>query len=297
MGLPVALTRGVARRALVLRKQSPHIFFAAGIVGTVGSTVLACRATLKLSETLEDIQKDLYTVKEAEKSLQEGHNSAPLTYNEEELLKVKVAIYIKGGLQITKLYAPSIVVGAASIALLASSHRELTRRNAALMAAYSAVQEAYNNYRERVRDQLGEERELEIYHAIDTNIVKGEKGVKTEIKSADPNRWSPYARMFDEYNKNWERDPELNRLFLQCQQNYYNQLLRIRGHVFLNEVYDALGFERSQPGAVVGWIIGDNGDNFIDFGIVEAYNSRFVNGDEPSIILDFNVDGVIYDKI
>lgn len=297
MGLSTALTRTVIRRALVLKKQSPHIFFAGGLVGAVGSTVLACRATLKLNEKLEEIQKDLVTVRDMEHRILEGHESRPLTYTEDDLLKLKVQVYFKGGLEITKLYAPAIVVGGLSIAALTNSHVQLTKRNAALMAAYSAVQEAYNNYRERVRNQLGEERELEIYHAIDTDIVKAEKGTKKEIKSADPNKWSPYARMFDEYNKNWERDPELNRLFLTAQQNYYNQILRTRGHVFLNEIYDALGFERSKPGAVVGWVIGHDGDNYIDFGIVEAYNSRFVNGDEPSIILDFNVDGVIYDKI
>jgi hypothetical protein len=89
----------------------------------------------------------------------------------------------------------------------------------------------------------------------------------------------------------------MNRLFVTCQQNYLNHVLQVRGHVFLNEAYDALGLERSTAGAVVGWVMGDNGDNYIDFGIFEAQNARFVNGSERSILLDFNVDGVIYDKI
>jgi hypothetical protein len=173
----------------------------------------------------------------------------------------------------------------------------MTKRNSALMAAYAGLQKAYDDYRERVRDQLGEERELEIYHAGKTDIIKNELDKNEEIKTVDPNKWSPYAKMFDEGSKHWEKDPEINRLFVQCQQNYANNLLKARGHLFLNEVYDMLDVERTKAGSVVGWVISKDGDNFVDFGMYEAYNARFINGWERSIILDFNVDGVIYDKI
>jgi hypothetical protein len=63
-----------------------------------------------------------------------------------------------------------------------------------------------------------------------------------------------------------------------------------------------LGIDRSKAGSVVGWVITKEGtgDNFIDFGVFDGDNPRardFVNGREGSILLDFNVDGVIYDKI
>lgn len=295
MGLPVNLTRTVLRQGLKLKKQSPHIFFGVGVAGVVTSTVLACRATLKLSETLDDIQEDLKSneIKHAE---MQPTLPDPEFQNETNYQKGRVTIYVKGGLQLTKLYAPAVVVGGLSIAALTGSHVQLTRRNSALMAAYTAVQQAYDNYRERVRTQLGDERELELYRGTSTEIVKVD-GKKQEVEVLDPNKRSPYAKFFDEYTKNWEKDPELNRLFIQCQQNYANHLLVARGHIFLNEVYDMLGIERSKAGQVVGWIIGPDGDNFVDFGIFEAYNREFVNGRERSIILDFNVDGVIYDKI
>lgn len=296
MGLPRVLTLGVGRTILKFKKQSPHLFFAAGVAGSVASTVLACRATLKLSETIDEIQADVKSVKALEGNINQGSFDDEL-YTKDDHEKDIIYVYAKAGLKIGKLYAPAAIVGVVSISALTGSHIQLSRRNTALMAAYTAVQEAYDNYRSRVRDQLGNERELEIYHATSTEIVKSEDGKKEETKSADPSRWSPYAKMFDEYNSNWNRDPELNRLFIQCQQNYANNLLRSRGHIFLNEVYDMLGTERSKAGAVVGWVIGPDGDNFIDFGIMEAYNHRFVEGIEPSIILDFNVDGVIYDKI
>jgi hypothetical protein len=87
-------------------------------------------------------------------------------------------------------------------------------------------------------------------------------------------------------------------MFIRSQQNYANDLLNARGHVFLNEVYDMLGIERTSAGAVVGWVRG-NGDNEIDFGVLNDLHSgqRFINGDERSVLLDFNVDGVVYDLI
>lgn len=285
------ITRKFGRNVLIIKKQSPHMFFAAGVIGTIASTVLACRATLKLSETLDEVQKDVNDVK-----LLRADNTIA-NYSDTNYKQDLAYIYAKSGLKIAKLYGPAAIVSVASITCLTGSHVQMTRRNAALMAAYGLVQKAYDEYRERVREQLGEDRELELYHAVKTEIIKNDEGKNEEVKTVDPNKWSPYARMFDEYSAYWEKDPEYNRLYLQCQQNYANNLLRSRGHVFLNEVYDMLGVERTKAGAVVGWIIGKDGDNFIDFGIYEAFNSRFVNGIERSIILDFNVDGVIYDKI
>jgi Family of unknown function (DUF6353) len=286
MKLPVSLTRGFGRQILVLKKESPHIFFVAGVIGSITSTVLACRATLNLSVTLDKINKDLSEVKQTKEIGVEN------TYTDMNYKQDLAYVYVKGGLQIAKLYGPAVIVGAASITALTGSHVQMQRRNAALMAAYAAVQRAYEDYRGRVREELGDEKELEIYHSAQVEVVD-----KKKIASADPNTWSPYARFFDEYNKNWVKDPELNRLFVQCNQNYANQLLRARGHVLLNDVYDMLGMERTKAGMVVGWVIGKTGDNFIDFGLYEARNSRFVNGVERSILLDFNVDGVIYDQI
>jgi hypothetical protein len=294
MNLPVGLTRTFSRSLLTLKKDSPHIFFVAGVVGSVASTVMACRATLKLSSTLDDIQVDLKNIKELKENV--VHSNTPTlegtNYSVSQYDRDVLYIYAKASLRITRLYAPSVIVGAASITALTGAHVQMTRRNAALMAAYAAVQEAYDNYRDRVREVLGEDAELDIYHAAETEVVE-----KKQVKSADPNKWSPYARFFDEYSDYWEKDPELNKLFVQCQQNFANNLLRSRGHIFLNEVYDMLGLSRNKAGAVVGWVLGPDGDNFVDFGIYEAYNARFVSGNERSVLLDFNVDGVIFDKI
>jgi hypothetical protein len=302
MKLPATVVTKLSRQILIAKKNSPHIFFAAGVAGTIASTVLACRATLKLSATLDEIQKDIQVLK--------PQNNPPTPKSTTEVVSPEVVndeavqhhvrtiyIYTHSGLKILKLYGPSVLLGAASIGLLTGSHVQLTRRNSALMAAYAAVQKAYDEYRDRVREQLGPEKELDIYHAAKTEIKVDGEGNESLIKVVDPNRYSPYAKFFDEYSMHWERDPELNRIFVQCQQNYFNHRLIAYGHVFLNEVYDGLGIDRSRAGSVVGWLKEGDGDGYIDFGIFEAFNSRFVNGSEQSILLDFNVDGIIYDKI
>lgn len=279
-GLTV-ITRSFNRHILTVKKQSPHILFGIGVVGSVTSTVMACRATLRLNKTLEHIQHDIQEMKDIGQNYPVEHRAKDLAF-----------LYTKASIELMSLYGPAILVGGVSIACLTGSHVQLTRRNASLMAAYAALEKAYSEYRSRVREQIGEEKELDIYRGALEKAVDDKK-----IKVVDPNKMSPYARIFDEYNANWVKDPELNRLFIQCQQNYANNLLQVRGHVFLNEIYDSLGLDRSKAGAVVGWVIGPDGDNYIDFGIFEAHNSNFINGSERSIFLDFNVDGVIYDKI
>lgn len=289
------ITRKINRRKLVLRKQAPHIFFGLGIAGSVTSTVLACRATLKLDQTLDEIGNDVRNIRELRedhmKMLEDGGSSR---YTTREVNRDTAYVYVKAAGMLGRLYAPAITVGVASVAALTGSHVTMTRRNASLMAAYAAVSKAYDDYRARVVAELGEEKELEVYHAVTKYEKEGDGEIQTV---ADPNSWSPYARFFDEACPNWEKSSELNRLFVQCQQNYANEKLRAQGHLFLNEVYDMLGLDRSAAGAVVGWVIGDHGDNFVDFGMYHATNAQFINGWERSILLDFNVDGVIYDKI
>lgn len=304
--VPNSLIKNVSRQVLVAKKNSPHIFFVAGVVGTVASTVLACRATLKLSATLDDIKEDIATVKDmhgavnSEQMILVGSGEEKpkrFIYSAEEWYKDEIYIYSKASLKIVKLYAPSVIIGIASIGALTGSHIQLVRRNTALMAAYAAIQQAFEEYRERVRYQYGEERELDIYHGATTEAIVNSEGDKIDRKIVDPNQYSMYARFFDEYSLNWQKDPEINRIFVQCQQNYANHLLRARGHVFLNEVYDMLGIDRSSAGQVVGWVINGEGDNYVSFGMFDAYNSAFLSGAERSILLDFNVDGVVYDKI
>ena len=107
---------------------------------------------------------------------------------------------------------------------------------------------------------------------------------------------SPYGFKFDENSASWDRSRDMNVFFLKFTQDYFNDLLKLRGHLFLNEVYDRLGIPRRALGQCVGWIYDENnpnGDNFVDLDIFNERN----NNDENVFILDPNVDGYILDKI
>lgn len=292
--VPGAITQRFARSALLAQKSSPEVLLAAGIVGMVGSTVLACRATLKMDTVLDETKEKLNTAK----TLQ--HED----YSERDRQRDISLIYYQTGIKVVRLYAPAIVLGGLSIYALTTSHSIMTKRTVALTAAYGALEKGFNEYRGRVIEKYGEEEDQHFrYGSQDIEIVDEKTGKKKTVKRVSTSDLpSIYARFFDMSSRSWSKEPEYNMLFLQCQQNYANDLLHSRGHVFLNEVYDLLGLERSKAGAVVGWVLSKNGetDNYIDFGVFYGKTQAardFVNGFEGSILLDFNVDGVIYDKI
>jgi hypothetical protein len=282
----MSITRAVARAALKAKKQSPHIFFGAGLAGVVSGGVLACRATLKLEAELDQLKDALNTIKEAE-----ANQLLPSNEEHMDARRLTVVAYAHSGVRLTRLYGPAIVLAGVGVACLTGSHIQLTRRNAAIQATLVAVQTAYDNYRERMKEELGEDREKAIFRNIDG------LSAKESADGRDPNKFSPYARIFDQSCPNWKKDAELNRVHIQFQQNYANHLLNARGHVFLNEVYDSLGFPHTREGSIVGWILDGHGDNYIDFGMFDPANSAFINCAEPSVWLDFNVDGMIFDKI
>jgi hypothetical protein len=299
--VPQFVTRGIGRTVLQTKKNSPHIFFAGGMIGIAGSTFLACRATLKLEKTVDEIKDDFDILHKLHAGDVEVEGKTIQKYTDDEYRKALLVVYGKSGLKVAKLYGPSILLGSASIAALTGSHVQLTRRNSALSATLALVTQAYDEYRARVREEVGEKRELELYRDIRDVEIENEKGKKETVQVAQSTGGSIYARWFDERSYCWEPHPETNKIALSAKQNYFNQRLNVYGHVFLNEVYDALGLERSPAGSQVGWLKDggpDNtGDGYIDFGLFELRNMDFNMGREFSILLDFNVDGVIWDKI
>jgi hypothetical protein len=308
------LTFAVGRGGLFVKKYSPEILMTVGVVGIVTSTVLACKATLKADEVLNETKSKLDRIHQAKEI---GTDDK---YPEEMYNKDLSNTYIQTGWEFVKLYGPSITLGAASIGCILGAHGIMRKRNLAVIAAYKTLEEGFTKYRKRVVDELGEEKDREFKYGIKKETVKvtdvNEDGTTTEtertVEVHDPNGISQYARWFDESSINWSNIPEYNLTFLKCQQNYANDLFHSKGHLFLNEVYDMLGIKRSSEGAIVGWVVGQ-GDDFVDFGIydteVQGYANdhknesiaeerrEFVNGYRKSVLLDFNVAGVIYDMI
>ena len=283
--------------------HSPEILAGVGVVGTVASAVMACKATLKLDDILAESKETRDKIKEvAENPRYEKE------YSPEDAKKDLTVNYAQTAMKIAKLYAPAVILGSASLGCLLASNDILRKRNAALSAAYMTVDKSFKEYRQRVVDKFGEEVEKEIRYGIkamevETTVVNedgSETTITEQVKVMDPNLYSDYARFFDEASPNWQNDPEYNLMFLKAQQQYANDLLKAKGRLFLNEVYDMLGIDRSKAGQVVGWVYNPEnptGDNFVDFGIYDMSKERvraFVNGYETNILLDFNVDGDVW---
>lgn len=301
------VSRNFHKVGFTLKKHSPEILVAAGVIGAVTSAVMACKATTKVNDILEEAKAKVDAVHEV---VEETKGTAE-EYTEEDSNKALAIVYAKTGLELVKLYGPSVVLGVASIGCILTSHNIIRKRNIALAAAYATIDQGFKEYRGRVIERFGEALDKELKYNIKTKevdeIVVDEKGkekvVKKPVNVADPNFYSEYARFFDDGCTGWDKNPEYSLMFLKAQQNHANDILKSRGHLFLNEVYDMLGIPRTKAGQIVGWVYDETnqiGDNYVDFGFFDTYNEKardFVNGYERVILLDFNVDGNIYDLI
>lgn len=281
------VTRLAGRAGLVLSKHAPTILTAAGTAGFIGTTILASKATLKVEETIAEEAALLVKVHEA-------HDAGKL--EDKDALHDKVILYTRMTTKLAKLYAPALILGAASIVSLATGHGIMLKRNASLAAAYAAVDQAFKTYKKKVESKFGKDAVIDaLVSTAEEDLTKNELTMEA-IAAVDG--VSPYGVIFDETNNNWSADEDLSMLHLKCQQQYANDILQTRGHIFLNEVYKMLGFPHTPAGAVTGWVKG-NGDDFVDFNIFEG---TFEGEDDKGRTvtkwaLDFNVDGVMYDKI
>ena len=307
------LSRFASKTSFELKKHSPEILVTAGIIGVVTSTVMACKATTKVNRVLDDTKKELDNIHEY---MDKGYIPVPadgeikkVEYSQEDGEKDLKIIYTQTGLKVIKLYAPAALLGTAALLSIVKSHSILRKRNVAIAAAYATVDKGFKEYRKRVAERFGEAVEKEIKYNLQTKEVeekvideKGkEKTVTKTVTVLGPNDYSEFSKIFDKLNPNWENTPEYNMLFLKAQQNYANDLLRAKGFLFLNDVYEMLGFPRTIAGQSVGWLYDPRncdhkGDNYVDFGILDVRKQSscdFVNGYESAVILDFNVDGNI----
>ena len=298
-------TRLLSSTKYQIKKHSPEILMIAGITGTIVGTVLACKATTKVSEIMEEKNK---LVEDVHTCL----NDKEIEYTEEDSKRDLTIIYAQTGVKLFKLYSPAIGVMALSFASIIYGHKVLKKRNVAIAAAYAAIDKGFKQYRKNVIEEFGESVDQQMRFGLKSKEVKKKdkdgKTVKETEYYIDPDSnpldsISEYARFFDATSNNFEKDPEYNMMFLRRQQDYANEMLKSRGHLFLNEVYDLLDIPRSRAGQVVGWVYdkdgNTNGDNYVDFGLYknDQGTRRFINGLEYNILLDFNVDGVIYDMI
>ena len=293
---------GVTSKAVMkLKKHSPEILVVAGIAGTVVSAVLACKATTKVAEILDETKGTLDTI-------HEGMETGAINgqeYTNEDGKKDTVVVYAQTGMKLAKLYGPAIILGTLSVTSILASNNILRKRNVALGAAYVAIDKSFKEYRGRVIERFGEQVDTELkygikakkFEEIEVDPETGkEKKVKKTVMVADPNLQSDYAVYFDSKSRNYETNPDYNRMFLKAQQAFANDKLQTRGHLFLNEVLDDLDLPRTPAGQIVGWTK-DGPDGYVNFRIVEVERETEDGRHEPALLLDFNVEGNIWEKM
>lgn len=293
---------GVASKAVMkLKKHSPEILVVAGIAGTVVSAVLACKATTKVAEILDETKGTLDII-------HDGMETGAINgqeYTTDDGKKDTVVVYAQTGMKLAKLYGPAIILGTLSITSILASNNILRKRNVALGAAYVAIDKSFKEYRGRVIERFGDQVDTELkygikakkFEEIEVDPETGkEKKVKKTVMVADPNLQSDYAVYFDSKSRNYETNPDYNRMFLKAQQAFANDKLQTRGHLFLNEVLDDLDLPRTPAGQIVGWTK-DGPDGYVNFRIVEVERETEDGRHEPALLLDFNVEGNIWEKM
>lgn len=271
-----------------IKVKSPELLIAGGIISLAGAMYFSYKAGQKLPEAVEAIAEE-------KKQLKKKKEAPIEEYSKKERGR-DAFIFYKGAVKkVVKITWPAATLFVAGTGMIICSHSVMKNRNAALISAYNTLDTAYKAYRERVKEVIGEEKAEELIFTKEEAEIDGKKK-KVKIMDEDPNKYSPYARFFDEYNPNWNRDPQLNLDYLKAMQQISHNKLKANGYLFLNDVYKALGIPPTKEGQMVGWIEGKS--SYVDFGIYDGYRRsarEFVNGAEPSILLDFNVAGVIID--
>ena len=307
-----SMSRKVHMAGLRIKKHSPEILLVTGIVGTVASTVMACKASTKVRDILDAAKADIEVIHESVENGQivevnEEGNKVVKSCTEEDSKKYLAGVYVKTGMEFAKLYAPAVTLGVVSITCILASHNIIHKRNVALSAAYATIDKNFKEYRNRVIDRFGKELDRELRFNVKTKEIEetvvDEDGNESVVKSTvnvPEIGDSDYARCFDEYCTGWRNDAEYNRSFLRQMQAWANNKLQTQGFLYLNDVYEMLGFDKTKAGQVVGWIYGDksDGDGYVDFGMYEFDKETkrdFYNLREKSIWLDFNVDGNIWE--
>lgn len=295
-----------AGKALLAAKEyAPELTLIVGGALVIGGGVLACKQTLKLDEVVSkgaDKMEEIEAAVEEEVELRDGS-----VYDENCAKHDKILTTISTAKNVVKLYALPVGMAVLGFALIICGHKILRDRNTALLGAYASLATAYEAYRERVRGEVGDERENDIYLAhskqmveITTNNLEtgAEEVVLKEYDIPDKGDCplgNPWARVFNaahtsKYDTHDNADQFYNTSWLKSCETEARLKLNAYGTLSINEVYDMLGFDRVPEGQVFGWVKGD----VVDFGVFSSwvkpeFKTLWENDMQRTIVLNFNV--------
>ena len=270
MNLPMIFSKfGTAAKAaagngaLLAKKYAPEIMISTGIVG-FGATIFA---TVKATNKTNDILDDKYATME---NIEYAHDNDGENYSEADYRKDIKAVNRKTRMQIVKAWAPVATLGGASVISILGGYRVLNGRYVATAAAYKVLESGFERYRGNVVERYGKDADWELLNDIkaeDLAKARKEQEENREINADNKNKKfgkkkkktayaGIYNKIFDEYSDRWQRywNGEQVLHYLQIKENELNDRLMLNGSVMLNDVYDALGMERTAEGCVVGWL-------------------------------------------
>lgn len=288
---------------MTVQRHAPEILIGCGLVGMGVTTVKACQATLKVNEEIKKGTEILANVN----GVMKGEIPVlPGSYSEQDAKDDKVLAYTLMGKAIVKNFGPVAAIGAASTVSILCGYNILNKRNAMLMAAYTAIDTSFKKYRQRVIEDLGEEADWKYrtgatekkVDKVETDEDGKEKKTKAKVETVDP------AEPID-YMVNYlhdtiyiptdvKRNKQMNKWHIEQVQTNANTRLQTYKHLTLNDVYDMLGVPRRDCGQIVGWTLDGSGDNAVQFMIKEVWDEEL---QQDNFLIDFNVDGIIFDKI
>ena len=302
------VTNKLNKLAIKASKKAPTVLIIGGVCGVAVSTVLACKATLKVNDILEEAKQNIDNVHKA----LEDDSISEEQYSKADSVKDLAITYKDLGIKLAKLYGPAVLIGTASLVSIVYSHNLLKKRNASLVAAYTMLDASYKQYRKGVKEVFG----ADVDKGLELGIVRKNENFKEKENAEKPyvidhallkeNVSDEYKIIFDEGDRGWENDHFYNMCHLEAKQAYATNLLTNRGYLFLNEVYDLIGHEKTKQGQLIGWFYDPNDptkQNHVSFGLEEfrKYYEMAVRdeaADHPAgIILHFNPDGYILDLI
>lgn len=291
-----------ARKAgVTIKAHSPEILMAAGVVGTVAGVVVACKATTKLDDILEETQEKVIQIKDFDPETVDAE------YTENDRRKDLVITYTKGGLEIVKLYGPAFAILSLSVASMLAANNILRKRNFALMAAYTALDKSFKDYRGRVADKYGNAIEEELRLGLEKRKISEEitdengktKKVKKDVAVATVN--DPTLIEFSkDTTSHWDSVMDYNLNLLRSSQMYFTDILVANGYLFMSEVKQNLDLPIDSTDYQIGWLYkagNEAGDNLVDLRIRQSLKEVIDKDGNPKyekvIYLDPNYDGLI----
>lgn len=298
MSITTAFYTGVAR----ISKHAPTILSITASAGVIATGYLAWKAGTRF----EDVEgRDWDRRKECLKNAD--------TIPDEDVPKIERKNRILFILDTVRTVAPAAIVGAATITMIYFSNSISKKRLAAMGAAYATLQTAFDGYKRTMVEALGKESVDKILKPKLPNVGKSAEEILSSDNKSDAanvadavvnslKALSPYARVIAEESSTcWDPNEDYTSQNLAAVQLWANRRLERKGHLFLNEVFDQLGLSRTREGAVVGWLKNGEGDGYVSFGDFDASVYRVPSDDytrvDSNFIVDFNVDGVIWDRI